>query len=92
MKISQSRETVESITLTSVTVTTVTKNKLMSLVYPGEYLRTKKGVTYLYQDDPDWRHGSVSEIVVREATQLDKAVFILLEELRKEYETKTKIR
>ena len=37
---------------------------------------------WLTQDDPHWRHGSVSEEKVRKATELDLAVFKVLEAIK----------
>lgn len=75
----------KQVDLTDEQVLQVTKAQLMRLVYPGEYLRYdgKKGKAVLKQDDPNWRHGSVSEEYIRDATELDLAVFRVLEALRK---------
>lgn len=55
---------------------------LTELVYPGQYLKTIKGEIWLAQDDPDWRHGSVSEEPIRKATELDLAVFTVLHAIK----------
>ena len=73
----------KQIDLTEVQVLQVTKAQLMRLVYPGEYLRYDGNKAVLKQDDPNWRHGSVSEEYIRDATELDLAVFRVLEALRK---------
>jgi hypothetical protein len=83
MKVLQYRSVYEEINLTEETVNEITIKRLQMLVSPGEYLRTENGKTLLKQDDPGWRHGSVSEEVVREATELDIAVFKVLTVLRK---------
>lgn len=60
----------------------ITKSILQQLIQPGEYLRTdSEGIVWLKQDDPDHRHGSIHEEIVRKATELDKAVFLVLEAL-----------
>jgi hypothetical protein len=83
MKVSQYRSVYEEIELTAETVNDITIKRLQMLVSPGEYLREEKGKIVLKQDDPGWRHGSISEEVVREATELDIAVFKVLTALRK---------
>ena len=55
---------------------------LNELIYPAEYLRNINGEMWLTQDDPHWRHGSVSEEKVRKATELDLAVFKVLEAIK----------
>lgn len=59
-----------------------TKQTLKALVHPGEYLRNVKGKMWLTRDDPNWRHDNVSEDYIREATELDLAVFTVLEVLK----------
>ena len=55
-----------------------------------------KTVRRLYEDDPDWRHGSVSEYPVKDPTDVQKAAVLLLAALgeaelaRKELERKRK--
>ncbi len=83
MKITQNRIITEEIHLTEDTVNKVAIDRLCQMLNGGEYLRTDNEKVYLKQDDPDWRHGSVSEVIVREATELDIAVFKVLDELRK---------
>lgn len=82
MKISQYRSVYEEMQLTDETVDKVTIARIKRLLGEGEYLRKVDGKTYLKQDDPGWRHGSISEVVVREATELDIAVFKVLDALR----------
>jgi hypothetical protein len=69
------------ISLSDNEVTEITKNKLKELVYPGEYLRFEKGKTVVKQNDPHHQHGSIDEDYVRDATDLDIAVFAMLEYL-----------
>lgn len=83
MKVSQWKEVYQEFELTDRAANEVAIEQLERLVSPGEYLRTEKGKTWLKQDDPNWRHGSVGEEIVREATELDIAVFAVLRELRK---------
>lgn len=73
-------------TLSEKDINSAAKKRLWQLVRPGEYLRYNKndGKVYLKQDDPHWRHGSVSEEIVREATNLDIAVFKVLEKLNED--------
>ena len=60
----------------------VTLHNLYRMVSPGEYLRTKKdGTIWLMQDDPGHRHGSISEEYVRDATELDIAIFAVIKEI-----------
>lgn len=60
----------------------VTHQYLLRLVYPGEYLREISGKVVVMQDDPQWRHGSVGEEYVRDATPTDIAAFTLLKILK----------
>jgi len=78
MEISHTEMTTKRIQLSNDTVDEVTRKRLLQLVYPGEYLRKEKDGVWLKQDDPHWRHGSVSEDVVRKATELDIAVFAVI--------------
>ena len=82
MEISHIEQTVKKIHLSNETVNEITLKRLYQLVSPGEYLRDKKGVMWLTQDDPHWRHGSISEETVRKATDLDIAVFAVIKALR----------
>ena len=82
MKVSQYRSVYEEIELTSETVNKITVDRLKQFLNGGEYLRTEKGKTYLKQDDPYHRHGSISEEVVREATELDIAVMTVIKAFR----------
>lgn len=86
MKIRQWREVLQEFELTDKAATEVAIEQLERLVSPGEYLREvkegKKTKLVLKQDDPNHRHGSISEHFVRDATELDIAVFKVLEALR----------
>lgn len=82
MKVKFYKSVLEEINLPEDAVNEVTINRLKQFLNGGEYLREEKGKTWLKQDDPDWRHGSVSEVVVREATELDIAVFKVLKALK----------
>jgi hypothetical protein len=86
MRVKHQRVIYEDIVLSDKEVIEVTKNKLYSLLDGGEYLREGKKdgktITYLKQDDPDHRHGSISEVIVREATNLDIAIIKVLEVLK----------
>ena len=57
----------------------ITKEYLRSLVGFNNYLRTDKGKAVVKEDDPNHRHGSISEEYVRDATEMDIAIFKLLE-------------
>lgn len=81
MKIKQNRTVYEEVEITEDSVKQITINRIRRLLDGGEFLRKEKGKTYLKQDDPNWRHGSVSEEIVREATELDIAVFKVLKAL-----------
>lgn len=78
MKLKQSRTIYEEVEITEESVKQITINRIKKMLDGGEYLRKEKGKTYLKQDDPNWRHGSVSEEIVREATELDVAIFKIL--------------
>ncbi len=81
MQINYTRMVHEKLDLDDRAVNEVVRNKLRAMVAPGKYLREKNDVIMLMQDDPNWRHGSVSEEIVRIATELDIAVFKVLESL-----------
>ena len=85
MKVSQWKEVYQEFELTDRAANDVAIEQLKQLVYPGEYLREekvgKKTKLVLKQDDPNHRHGSISEDYVRDATELDVAVFKVLEAL-----------
>ena len=82
MDVSFNRTVYEKVSLPELAVLDVTIRKLRDMVYPGEFLRKEKGKTVVKQDDPNWRHGSVSEDYVRDATELDLAIFRVLDELQ----------
>lgn len=48
-----------------------------------QYWLDKSG--YILQDDPDWRHGSISSIEVRPASRKDVEAFELIDNLNKLY-------
>lgn len=81
MKIKISRTVYEEVDLSSHEVDTIVLKKIATMLGEGEYLREEsigKGKTtklVVKQDDPDWRHGSVQENYVRDATELDIALF-----------------
>jgi len=86
MKVDIIRKVFETIELDDRTALEVTRKTLLRMVEPGEYLRTDaNGVIFLMQDDPDWRHGSLSEEIVRRATSLDKLVFEMLDNLPRDF-------
>lgn len=82
MKVKFYKSVLEEINLPEDAVNEVTINRLKQFLNGGEYLREENGKTWLKEDDPHWRHGSVSEVVVREATELDIAVFKVLKALK----------
>lgn len=81
MEIKYTRRVYETIDLDDNQVKEITRKKLRALVALGEYLREEKGKIILKQDEPHWRHGSISEDYVRDATELDIAVFKVLKAL-----------
>lgn len=81
-------ETYRDIHLNDKQVEEISIAYLKQLVAPGEYLRKSGGKIWLKQDDPDWRHGSVSEETVREATEEDIAVFKVIALIQKKRKTK----
>lgn len=76
------RTETHKISLTDDEMKEIAIHTLKRMVSPEEYLRTENGKLVLKQDDPHWRHGSVSEEYVRHATDLDIAVFKVLEKLQ----------
>jgi hypothetical protein len=86
MKVKQWKEVYQEFELTDKAALEVTIEKLEQLVSPGEYLREvkegKKTKWVLKQDDPHHYHGSISEHFVRDATDLDIAVFKVLRVLK----------
>ena len=84
MRFKHRETTVTEINLSTADLDEITLHRLYQMVSPGEYLRTKKdGTIWLMQDDPDHRHGSISEEYVRDATELDVAIFAVIKELKK---------
>lgn len=88
MKITYQESMTKTVDLPIDTVRDVTINYLRMLIAPGEYLREEKvdgkKVTVLKQDDPDHRHGSISEVFVRVATELDIQSYTMLQLLIKQ--------
>ena len=83
MKITQCRQVYEEVNLNEESIYEVTVARLTRLLDGGRYLRTdNNGVVWLKQDDPYHRHGSISEVNVREATELDVAVCTVLKGLK----------
>jgi hypothetical protein len=84
MKIQHSEVVHSEITLSDDEVDDITFARLRSMVHPAQYLRAKPdGTLWLTRDDPNWRHGSVSEHDVRPATKEDTAVFKVIDMLWK---------
>ena len=82
MQIKHSRTVYETLDLSDYEVNEITRRRLKQLITPGEYLRLNSaGKRVLMQDDPHHRHGSISEIYVRDATELDIAVCLVLKSL-----------
>jgi hypothetical protein len=61
--------------LTREQVDEITIQRLKTLTGGGEFLRERKGVLFVMKLDPDHRHGSVDEVIVREATPMDIKIF-----------------
>jgi 3-methyladenine DNA glycosylase/8-oxoguanine DNA glycosylase len=81
MKIKISHTVHEEVELSDYQVDDIVLKKIARMLGAGEYLREvpvgkgKKTKLVVKQDDPDWRHGSVSEYYVRDASELDIALF-----------------
>lgn len=76
-------ETIEKyINLNTKQMKEVTQAYLMSLVSPGEYLRTDHTGKLVLKTDVHYRHGSIGEEYVRDATEFDIAVFDIISRLR----------
>ena len=82
MEVTIASTTYQKVKLTDEQIRDVTESYLLGLVRPGQYLRNVDGKIQLKYDDPDHRHGSISELYVRDATPLDIAVFDVLLKLR----------
>ena len=82
MKVRISKVVLEDIELSPSEVDEITIDRLKQLVAPGEYLSWNDGVPTLERDDPDWRHGSVQSIKVRDATHQDVIVFEIIRLIR----------
>lgn len=78
MKIQIQKVSYEDIYLSDSNVKEVTSNKLKSMLGKGEWLRTRDGKQIVTKDEDNWRHGSVYEDYVRDATELDLAIFTVL--------------
>lgn len=70
-------------TLTNGELKKATVEYLKGLVGHNNYLRNEKNKIVVKQDDPYHRHGSISEEYVRDATELDIAVFKVLSLIEK---------
>ena len=81
MKISIIESVEKKIHLSDHNIKDVTKRKLKSMLGGGEWLRVRDGKKIVTKDEDNWRHGSVSEDYVRDATELDLAIFKVLEAL-----------
>lgn len=78
MQISIIESVEKKVYLSDYNIKEVTKQKLKSMLDGGEWLRTKEGKKIVTKDEDNWRHGSVSEDYVRDATELDIAIFTVL--------------
>lgn len=77
MEITIHTTTSSKVTLTDKQVDEITIKRLRQLVHPGEFLRDNGELVFLMRNE-DHYHGSISEVNVRAATTLDKAVFRVL--------------
>lgn len=84
MEITYNRTVTEYLQLPAYTVTEIAAKKIEQMLGEGEYLREENGKVVVKQDDPWHRHGSISEHNVRDATELDIALFAVLKALRNE--------
>ena len=84
MKVRISKHIYEEVQLDKQAVREVTLTKLFEMIYPGEYIREKNGEKWLMRDDPEHRHGSIDEILVRKATKRDLAVLMVIESIKSE--------
>lgn len=80
-KVNVTETTTREVFLDEATINRITRERLRVMLGEGQYLRSKDGKLVVTQDDPHWRHGSLQEVYVRDATALDIAVFKVLEEL-----------
>jgi len=82
MEINITQSTTSKINLPDHTVYEITSKKLKQMLYPGQFLRRDDaGKLIVKKDEDNWRHGSVSEDYVRDATELDIAIFKVLDAL-----------
>jgi hypothetical protein len=71
----------QEVDLSDYQVDDIVLKKIARMLGAGEYLRKvpaskgNKAKLVVKQDDPNWRHGSVQEYYVRDATELDIALF-----------------
>lgn len=77
MQIQIDKLSTETVILSEYNIKTVVKDYLKSKLYPGEFLSERDGKTYLKAEEEHSR-GSSSSYVVREATELDKAIWVIL--------------
>jgi 3-methyladenine DNA glycosylase/8-oxoguanine DNA glycosylase len=81
MKIKISHNVHQEVGLSDHLIDEIVLKKIDMMLGDGEYLREvpigkgMKTKLVVKQDDPNWRHGSVSEEYVRDATDLDIALF-----------------
>jgi hypothetical protein len=81
MKIKISHNVHQEVDLSDHLIDEIVLKKIDMMLGDGEYLREvpigkgMKTKLVVKQDDPNWRHGSVSEEYVRDATDLDIALF-----------------
>lgn len=80
MRVNIRRNFFEEIDIPSETVDEIVQRKLLQIVSPGEYMEEKNG-TYKVMKVDHHRH-SISTEFVREASDLDKAVFTVLSFIR----------
>lgn len=91
MKITFQEQQTRTIELPHEAAENVVIKFLQQLISPGEYIREEKRngktVKVLKQDDPDHRHGSISEFYVRDATDVDIAALKLISEIRNQQQS-----
>lgn len=81
MEFNQSRVVHEKVNLTDETINSVATHRLKQLLGEGEHLREKDGKFIVTKDQETFGRG-FGEDYVREATDLDIAVFMVLGALR----------
>lgn len=80
MRVNIRRNFFEEIDIPSETVDDIVTRKLLQIVSPGEYIEEKNG-SFNVMKVEKYRH-SISTEFVREASELDKAVFAVLSFIR----------